>query len=275
MSWIRSRGGASFDMLDIKGLSVRYRTARGSMHALRNFDLTVGNERVGIVGESGSGKSTIAKAILGILSQNAEVHADRLQIGDVNVNGGSGLELRQLRGSTVAMIPQDPRHALNPLMRVGRQIGESLLHHGHCGADTVEARVEDWLERVGFSDPKRVALLYPHEISGGMGQRAMIAMMLATEPRLLICDEPTSALDLTVSTQILELLDDLVVDRNLSLLFISHDLRLVSSFCDRVVIMRHGEVVEELRADELWQSTVPYTCELLNAIPQLGEFYAT
>jgi peptide/nickel transport system ATP-binding protein len=176
--------------------------------------------------------------------------------------------LRRLRGRRIALVMQDPKFSLNPVMTIGQQIGEALRGSGLSRSERRD-RVMAMLEAVQIRDPGRVASAYPHELSGGMGQRAMIAMMLAAEPELLIADEPTSALDVTVQAEVLAILDDLVTRRGMGLIFISHDLRLVSRFCDRVAVMYAGRILETCRAADLEQAQHPYTQGLYNCLPRL------
>ncbi|RWF97505.1 MAG: ABC transporter ATP-binding protein, partial [Mesorhizobium sp.] len=175
-----------------------------------------------------------------------------------------------LRGNRIAMILQDPKYSLDPVMTIGRQIVETLRTHEKVGKAEARERALEMLRAVQIRDPARVFDLHPHEVSGGMGQRAMIAMMLIAGPELMIADEPTSALDVTVQLDVLNILDRLVAERGMGLIFISHDLRLVSSFCDRVVVMYAGKVVEQLKASELREAQHPYTRGLLNCMPRIG-----
>lgn len=175
-----------------------------------------------------------------------------------------------MRGKRMAMILQDPKYSLNPVMPIGRQIMETLRTHENIGSSEARQRTLAMLEAVQIRDPERVFDLYPHEVSGGMGQRVMIAMMLVCGPELLIADEPTSALDVTVQLEVLDILDKLVRDRGMGLIFVSHDLRLVSSFCDRVLVMYAGKVVEELASANLKEAKHPYTQGLLNCLPEIG-----
>ena len=256
-------------LLEVEGLNVTFKTPHRMVQAVRNISFTVGKEKVGIVGESGSGKSVTGRAILKLTPGNGTVDAKRMQFEEVDLAKASEEDMLDVRGKRIGMIMQDPKFSLDPVMRVGDQISEALPP----GLSRAEARerVLEVLEAVRIRDPKRVYDLYPHEVSGGMGQRVMIAMMLAPEPKLLIADEPTSALDVTVRMQVLAILDDLVSRRGLGLMFISHDLNLVATFCDRVLIMYAGRIVEECKASELRQATHPYTQGLLASLPRIGE----
>ena len=258
-------------LLDVKKLGVRFPTRTGVIEAVRGISFTLGRERLGIVGESGSGKSQTGRAIMGLTPVNAEISADRLEFDGIDLLNAPARLRRDLRGKRIAMILQDPKYSLNPVMTIGRQILETLRTHEKVGQAEARERALAMLEAVQIRDASRVYDLYPHEVSGGMGQRAMIAMMLIAEPELLIADEPTSALDVTVQLDILRILDRLVAERGMGLIFISHDLRLVSSFCDRVIVMYAGKIVEELPAAELGQARHPYTRGLLNCMPEIGE----
>lgn len=179
--------------------------------------------------------------------------------------------MRNIRGARISMVMQDPKFSLNPVMTVKEQIAEALRTHQKLAARDLHTRVISMLESVRISDPERVAKLYPHELSGGMGQRVMIAMMLIPEPDLLIADEPTSALDVSVQAQVLDIIDELVKRKGMGLIFISHDLNLVSSYCDRIIVMNAGRIVEECKAGELMNATHPYTRALISAVPRLDE----
>jgi peptide/nickel transport system ATP-binding protein len=258
-------------LLDVKKLSVRFPTRTGVVEAVRGVSFTLGRERLGIVGESGSGKSQTGRAIMGLTPANAEISAERLEFDGIDLLKAPARLRRHLRGKRIAMILQDPKYSLNPVMTIGRQIVETLQTHESVGQTEARERALAMLEAVQIRDVKRVYDLYPHEVSGGMGQRAMIAMMLIAGPELLIADEPTSALDVTVQLDILRILDRLVADRGMGLIFISHDLRLVSSFCNRVIVMYAGKIVEELPASDLANARHPYTQGLLNCMPKIGE----
>jgi peptide/nickel transport system ATP-binding protein len=256
-------------MLAIENLRVAFPTRTGLALAVRGVSLEVGREKLGIVGESGSGKSTLGRAVLRLLPPSARITADRLTFEDVDLLRASKAQWRELRGGRIGMVLQDPKYSLNPVMRVGAQIAECLSDHQGLRGRRARRRVLELLADVRIRDPERVARAYPHELSGGMGQRVMIAMMLAGEPDLLIADEPTSALDVTVQLQVLAILDDLVSKRGMGLIFISHDLELVATFCDRVAIMYAGRIVEVCRAKELHAARHPYTQGLLGCLPRL------
>lgn len=257
-------------LLTVENLRVSFPTRTGLIEAVRGVNFTLGKERLGIVGESGSGKSQTGRAIMGLTPGHAKISANRLAFGDTDLLSISNRERRALRGKKIAMILQDPKYSLNPVMPIGRQIMETLQTHERLSGAETRARALAMLEAVQINDPERVFNLYPHEVSGGMGQRIMIAMMLVCGPELLIADEPTSALDVTVQLEVLGILDKLVAERGMGLIFISHDLRLVSSFCDRVLVMYAGKVVEELPASRLSEAQHPYTRGLLNCLPQIN-----
>jgi peptide/nickel transport system ATP-binding protein len=256
-------------ILQVADLRVRFRTPQGVVEAVRGIGFEIGREKVGIVGESGSGKSATGRAILRLTPRTAQVTAARMALRGEDLLHASERRMRAIRGRRISMILQDPKYSLNPVMRVGDQIAESFLVHHEATRAQARERTLDMLAQVRIRDPRRVFDLYPHEVSGGMGQRVMIAMMLIPEPELLIADEPTSALDVTVRLQVLAILDDLVSQRGLGLMFISHDLNLVATFCDRVLIMYAGRIVESCAASELRHATHPYTRGLLEAAPRL------
>lgn len=259
-------------LLEVEDLRVSFPTRDGGVfEAVRGVSFSLGQERLGIVGESGSGKSQTGRAILGLSAPEARITAQRLAFKGQDLLAATPAQRRALRGGAIAMVLQDPKYSLNPVMRIGAQIEETLSVHTRLSAKAARQRVLQALADVAISDPERVYQLYPHEVSGGMGQRVMIAMMLIAEPQLLIADEPTSALDVTVQLQVLSILDKLVKERGMGLIFISHDLRLVSSFCDRVLVMYAGKVVEEVRSGALHEAQHPYTQGLLNCLPRLGE----
>ncbi|MBF9234491.1 ABC transporter ATP-binding protein [Microvirga alba] len=256
-------------LVDIQNLRVSFATRTGTFEAVRGVSFKIGTEKLGIVGESGSGKSLTARALMRLLPPNARIDADRLNFDGTDILKADERTMRGIRGKRAGFILQDPKYSLNPVMTIGRQVAESWRQHkGGSRKQALEAAV-DLLDQVRIRDPRRVCDLYPHEVSGGMGQRVMIAMMLAPDPALLIADEPTSALDATVQAEILRLMEDLVSKRGMGLILISHDLPLVSHFCDRVAVMYAGHVMEELSAGTLAQAKHPYTKGLLNCLPSL------
>ncbi len=259
-------------LLVVDDLRVAYPSRDGGMtEVVRGVTFSLGRERLGIVGESGSGKSQTGRAILGLTAPEGRISAKKLQFDGIDLLNCDKKQRRELRGGRIAMILQDPKFSLNPVMTIGKQIEETLLAHTKVSNAEAKKRALAALESVSIDDPERVYKLYPHEVSGGMGQRAMIAMMLIAEPDMLIADEPTSALDVTVQLQVLSIMDKLVTGRGMGLIFVSHDLRLVSSFCDRILVMYAGKVVEELQAGGLANAQHPYTRGLMACLPQLGK----
>ena len=261
---------ATEHQLHVDDLWVQFQTPQRLIEAVRGASFTVGREKVGIVGESGSGKTMTGRAILRLTPPRAMVTARRLQFQEIDLNVAGEHDMLKVRGRRISMIMQDPKFSLDPVMRVGDQIAEAIPAERRGGRAEMRERVLEMLAAVHIRDPRRVFGLYPHEVSGGMDQRIMIAMMLMPEPSLLIADEPTSALDVTVRMQVLAILDDLVARRSLGLLFISHDLNLVASFCDRVLIMYAGRIVEQCTAAELGRARHPYTQGLLASLPRIG-----
>jgi peptide/nickel transport system ATP-binding protein len=256
-------------LLTVSNLSVSYPMRSGMTHALRNANFTLGRERLGIVGESGSGKSTLGRALIGLIPKPGFVSADHLDFDGQSLLHLGERAWQRLRGKRISMIMQDPKYSLNPVQRIGQQISETCrLHLGSTRRDA-QRRALAMLEAVKIRDPDKVYNLYPHQLSGGMGQRAMIAMMLVAEPDLLIADEPTSALDVTVQNEVLRILDELVSERGMGLIFISHNLTVVSSFCDRVLVMYGGKIVEQCDASDLNTAQHPYTRALLASVPSL------
>jgi peptide/nickel transport system ATP-binding protein len=256
-------------LLSVEDLHVRFHTPKGVIEAVRGIGFEVGREKLGIVGESGSGKTMTGRSVLRLIRPPGEVRARRIVFEGTDLQVLDEVAMRRVRGRRIAMVMQDPKFSLNPVMTVGQQIAEAYLVHHQASASEARRRTLEMLSAVKIRDPQRVYDLYPHEVSGGMGQRIMIAMMLIPDPDLLIADEPTSALDVTVQMQVLAILDDLVSQRGMGLMFISHDLNLVASFCDRVIIMYAGRIVETCRASELQQAVHPYTRGLLASLPRI------
>jgi oligopeptide/dipeptide ABC transporter ATP-binding protein len=241
------------------------------VHAVNgvSFDIAPG-ETLGIVGESGCGKSVTSLAILGILARNGRVMSGRAMFEGRDLLGLKDSELRQIRGRKIAMIFQDPMTSLNPVLTVGRQIREVLEAHFDMKKKAATKRAAELLERVGIPSPDLRLKDYPHQFSGGMRQRAMIAMALACEPKLLIADEPTTALDVTIQAQILGLLRELVSGRDTALILITHDLGVVAGMCERVHVMYGGMIMEAGSAEQLFgRPRHPYTLGLLQSVPRL------
>ena len=257
------------NLLEVRDLRVTFPTRSGIFEAVRGVSFSLGKERLGIVGESGSGKSLTGRAILRLIRPPGKLQASAIELEGEDLLSMSDRQMRAVRGQKISMVMQDPKFSLNPVMRVGEQIMEAYRLSSGGDSRTRKQRALAMLESVAIRDPERVFNAYPHEMSGGMGQRIMIAMMLSPDPQILIADEPTSALDVTVQMQVLNIMDKLVSERGMGLIFISHDLNLVSSFCDRVLIMYAGRVVESCRADQLYQARHPYTQGLLNSLPKL------
>ncbi len=256
-------------LVEIENLKIAFQTRTSRFEAVRGVSMKLGTEKLGIVGESGSGKSLTARALMKLLPSNADIRADKLSFDGIDVLSASEKQMRQIRGKRAGFILQDPKYSLNPVKTMGAQIAEAWrAHKGGSKRAAMEAAIA-LLDQVKIRNPRQVASSYAHEVSGGMGQRVMIAMMLAPDPELLIADEPTSALDATVQAEILRLIEELVSERGMGLILISHDLPLVSHFCDRVAVMYSGRVMEELKASELLKAQHPYTQGLLYCIPSL------
>jgi peptide/nickel transport system ATP-binding protein len=258
-------------LLKVENLRVRFPTDTGEVEVVRGLSFDLGRERLGIVGESGSGKSMTGRALMGLIGPPGRVTADRMEFDGIDLRGLAEPAFRRLRGARMSMVMQDPKFSLNPVIRIGEQIGEALRFHSRTTAQARRRAVLDVLAAVRIDDPDRVYRLYPHEVSGGMGQRVMIAMMVVLEPDLMIADEPTSALDVSVRATVLEILDDLVRRRGMGLILISHDLNMVARWCDRILVMFGGQVVEECAAGQLHAATHPYTRGLLASVPRLDE----
>ena len=257
--------------LDVRNLDVGFAAGATVIPAVRGVTFQLTREKLAIVGESGSGKSTVGRSLLKLHPRSARISADTLSFGGIDLLTADERTMRGIRGRRMSMIMQDPKYSLNPVMRLGDQIAEAYLAHHKASRAEARDRVLAMLESVRIRDPQRVFRQYPHEVSGGMGQRIMIAMMLIQEPEIVIADEPTSALDISVRLQVLSVLDELVNERGLGLLFISHDLNLVRHFCDRVLVMYAGRVVESIAAADLHRAEHPYTRGLLDALPSLDQ----
>ena len=259
-------------LLSVRDLEVKFFMRRATIHAVNgiSFDLDAG-ETLAIVGESGCGKSVSALAMLGILPRPAgKITGGQVRFGDVDLVGLPDSKLREIRGRDIAMIFQDPMTSLNPVLRVGRQITETLRKHLDMGKDEADEEARSLLERVGIPDAASRLRDYPHQFSGGMRQRVMIAMAIACRPKILIADEPTTALDVTIQAQILDLLRHLVEEESMALILITHDLGVVAGVCDRTNVMYAGEFIETAPTIELFaRPRHPYTLGLLRSVPRL------
>ena len=261
-------------LLHIRNLSVRFFTYQGVVKALENVSLAVSEgEILGLVGETGCGKSVLARSVLRLIADPP----GKITGGEILFRGEDILEagsrrLRQIRGNEISMIFQEPMSSLNPVFRIGTQMQEVVMLHRRVDGPEARRICVDMLRQVKMPDPEEVLHKYPHELSGGMRQRVMIAMELSCRPDLLIADEPTTALDVTVQAQVLTILDDLTRKRGVSVLFISHDLGVIAQICDRVAVMYAGRIVEVAPVGELFSRPMhPYTRGLLRAVPRVDE----
>ncbi len=250
---------------------MEFSTRRGTVHAVNGISFEIGRgETLGVVGESGCGKSVTSLAVLGLLARNGRVVSGRAMFGGKDLLQQSDRELRKIRGREIAMIFQDPMTSLNPVLTIGRQIREVLETHFDMDRKAADKRAAELLDRVGIPSAHQRLRDYPHQFSGGMRQRAMIAMALACEPKLMIADEPTTALDVTIQAQILDLLRELVAEENAALILITHDLGVVAGMCERVNVMYAGMFMETGSAEQLFGSPRhPYTLGLLQSVPRL------
>ncbi len=259
-------------LLNIDGLRVEFGTKAEPLVAVKDVGLDVGaGEIVGLVGESGSGKSLSCRAVMRLLAPPGRVAAGSIHFDGRDVLAMSKAQLRDFRAHDVGMIYQDPFSSLNPVFRVGAQIAETLRLNRSMSKRAAEVAVSDLLASVGIPDPTRRALAYPHELSGGMRQRIMIALATASQPRLLVADEPTTALDVTTQAQILDLLMKLREDRGMSVLLVSHDFGVIAQVCDRVAVMYGGRIVEVGSIAAIYATAQhPYTRALLDSVPTLA-----
>jgi oligopeptide/dipeptide ABC transporter ATP-binding protein len=258
-------------LLSVENLRVRFWTQRGTVHAVNgiSFEIAAG-ETLGLVGESGCGKSVTSLALLGILPRAGRIASGTARFGDRDLLKLTDGELRRIRGREIAIIFQDPMTSLNPVLTVGRQIREPLETHFGMDRKAAKARAAELLDQVGIPAARSRVNDYPHQFSGGMRQRAMIAMALACEPKLLIADEPTTALDVTIQAQILNLLRELVAERDTALVLITHDLGVVAGMCERVHVMYAGMFMETGSAEQVFETPRhPYTLGLLQSVPRL------
>ena len=261
------------NILNVKNLQTVFHTPKGDVKAIRGIDINVSQgEILGIVGESGSGKSVCMKSVMRILPSTAEITADEINYKGENILLKTEDELRKYRGKEMAMIFQDPMTSLNPLKRIGKHLTEIVMRHRNCSKEEAYNIALDMLKKVGITNPEMRMKRYPHEFSGGMRQRVLIAMALCCEPSLLIADEPTTALDVTIQAQILELLKEINEERNMSIILISHDMGVMASTCTKVAVMYGGIIVEEGTTEEIFNSPKhPYTKSLLESIPDINK----
>ncbi len=259
-------------LLSVQGLAVDFATMDGVVHAVEGVDLEIAaGETVAIVGESGSGKSTTAMAIIGLLAGGGKVASGSIRLDGREIAHAPENELRMIRGRDIGLVPQDPMSNLNPVAKIGTQVAETLLAHGLANRQNVQAKVVEALTAAGLPDPERRAKQYPHEFSGGMRQRALIAIGLACKPRLLIADEPTSALDVTVQHTILDQIGAMTRELGTAVLLITHDLGLAAERAERVVVMHRGKVVEQGPARQILEAPQhPYTQSLVAAAPSVA-----
>ena len=260
-------------LVALRDVTVAYESQGRVLDAVRDVSLSIEpGETLGLVGESGSGKSTLALALMRYLPANGSIRQGRISFDGRNLLELSEGELPNLWGRDVSLVPQNPAASLNPSLRIGEQIGELLRRHADLQGDPVQRRIVELLDQVRIGDPERVARSYPHQLSGGMQQRAMIAMALSTSPKLLVMDEPTTGLDVTTEAAVLDLIDDLIAERDTAMLYIAHDLGVVARVADRVAVLYAGELVETARTDQLYDRPLhPYTKGLLDSVPRLGE----
>ncbi|MEL0614192.1 ABC transporter ATP-binding protein [Marinomonas arenicola] len=253
-------------LVDVRGLHIGL---NDGTQLVKGIDFSMGRERVALVGESGSGKSLTARSLMGLLADSLVVDAERFQLLEYPVLNYDQRQWNRLRGHQVSMVLQDPKYALNPTQNIGRQVAEPLLLHQSMSRKARTEKVEHMLDAVGLPNPAKLRKMYPHQLSGGMGQRVMLAMALINDPQLLIADEPTSALDHAVRDQVLDLIYSLVEERNMGLLLISHDLQQVADYCERVMVMYQGRLIDHLPAEDLPNATHPYTQTLWSCRPNI------
>jgi len=260
-------------ILNIENLTIAYQQGDQWLDAVRDVSLTIrAGETYGLVGESGSGKTTIVLAVMRYLGQNGKVRQGKIELGGCNLLELSETEMRQVWGEKVTMVPQNPQSSLNPSIRIGEQISETLRFHKGLNKSAAYQRSLELLKMVHLADPERVANSYPHQISGGMQQRVMIAMALSTEPLMLILDEPTTSLDVTTQAVILDLVKELIQGKQTAALYVTHNLGVVAQVCDRVAVLYAGDLVEDASTIDLYRQPLhPYTEGLLDSVPLVGE----
>ncbi len=258
-------------LLEVKNLSTSFRTEHGVVHAVDDVSFVLERGKtLGVVGESGSGKTVLSRSVMGLLPKRNVIREGHVLYEGTDVIGYDEKQMSHVWGAEMAMVFQDPMTSLNPVMKIGKQITESLRHHLGVDKDEATATATALLRQVGIPEPERRLSEYPHQLSGGMRQRVTIAIALACGPKILFADEPTTALDVTVQAQILDLLDDLQRDRHMAMILVSHDLGVVASRTDEIMVMYGGKVVEQAATSELFRNVrMPYTEALLRSIPRI------
>ncbi len=258
--------GTQNDRLVAKDLTV-YVPGKQPIELVKSISFSVGQERIALVGESGSGKSMTARALMGLLPNPCQMQASQLTLGEQDLTHLKERQWNQLRGNRISMVMQDPKHALNPAQPIGKQVEEPLRLHGKFSRSERKEQRLEMLNAVGLPHPAQLSKLYPHQLSGGMGQRVMLAIALINHPQFLIADEPTSALDFEVREQVLKLIERLVDERNMGLILISHDLQQVAQYTEQVMVMYKGQIVDQLPSSQLAHATHPYTHTLWSCRP--------
>ncbi len=265
--------GSNAPLLDVRGLTVGFPTLRGVARVVSNVSFQVAEgEILGLVGESGSGKSVTCRSLLGLVSRPGAILSGEVVLAGRDLLQLDERELREARGTQIGMVFQDAMSSLNPVLSVGRQLTETLVHRKEMNKASAKSRAVSLLEQVGIPAPESRLKAYPHELSGGMRQRVMIALALAGEPRLLLADEPTTALDVTIQDQILFLLREIRQETGMAIVLVSHDMGVIAQICDRVAVMYAGRLIEVAPVSEMFERPRhPYTQALLEAVPLLGE----
>lgn len=258
-------------LLEVENLQTRFKARNGYVYAVNGVSFTLDKgEMLGVVGESGCGKSVSMMSLIKLLPPSAEITDGRVILGGKDISNASYAKMNEIRGSKVGMIFQDPMTSLNPFIKIGKQLCEGLIHHKKMSTGEAMKRAGKYLDLVGISNAEHRLHEYPHQLSGGMRQRVMIAMALLSEPSLVIADEPTTALDVTIQAQIVELVKDLREELNTSIIWITHDLSLLAGMVDRIMVMYSGFVVEEAKLEDIYEDPRhPYTLGLLKSIPSL------
>lgn len=260
-------------ILEVKNLTTTFHTSNGKVQAVRDVSFSLAEKEIlGIVGESGSGKSVTSLSLIRLLAPTAEISAKEILYKGEDISRLTKKRMRRVRGKEIAMIFQDPMTSLNPLMTIGNQVAEMIRQHSRLSASKVKRRVLSLLEKVHIPEAEKRYSQYPHELSGGMRQRVMIALALAMQPGILIADEPTTALDVTIQDQVLKVIRELQDEFGTSIIFITHDLAVVAELCDRVLVMYGGQIMEDAPIDALFERPLhPYTVGLMASIPSIEQ----